>query len=156
MYARTEDRDKATTWATRDAQYDAVCTWGIPDHARLQGLSAIDMPVFVANRDSDPMILPRYSHLLAGLIPDARVKIYPDSAHGFLFQHHAEFAADVEPFWPKPANNPAKETHMSVPTENSAGALAVRPFTIPITPEAEIGALRARIAATRWPQNGMV
>jgi hypothetical protein len=26
------------------------------------------------------------------------VKIYPDSAHGFLFQHHAEFAADVEAF----------------------------------------------------------
>jgi len=98
MYARTEDRDKATTWATRDAQYDAVCTWGIPDHARLQGPRAIDMPVFVANGDSDPMILPRYSHLLAGLIPDARVKIYPDSAHGFLFQHHAEFAADVEAF----------------------------------------------------------
>ena len=34
----------------------------------------------------------------AGLIPHARVKIYPDSAHGFLFQHHAEFAADVEAF----------------------------------------------------------
>jgi pimeloyl-ACP methyl ester carboxylesterase len=30
--------------------------------------------------------------------PQARVKIYPDSAHGFLFQHHAEFAADVETF----------------------------------------------------------
>ena len=27
--------------------------------------------------------------------PGARLKIYPDSAHGFLFQHHAEFAADV-------------------------------------------------------------
>ena len=26
------------------------------------------------------------------------MKIYPDSAHGFLFQHHAEFAADVEDF----------------------------------------------------------
>jgi hypothetical protein len=26
------------------------------------------------------------------------VKIYPDAAHGFLFQHHAEFAADVEAF----------------------------------------------------------
>jgi pimeloyl-ACP methyl ester carboxylesterase len=98
MYARTEDRDTATTWATREAQYDAVCAWGIPDHARLQRLSAIDLPVFVANGDSDPMILPRYSYLLAGLIPDARVKIYPDSAHGFLFQHHAEFAADVEAF----------------------------------------------------------
>ncbi len=98
MYARTQDRDKATTWATREAQYDAVCTWGIPDHALLQRLGAIDMPVFVANGDSDPMILPRYSYLLAGLITHAQVKIYPDSAHGFLFQHHAEFAADVEAF----------------------------------------------------------
>jgi pimeloyl-ACP methyl ester carboxylesterase len=98
MYTRTQDRDTATTWATRQAQYDAVCTWGIPDHALLQRLSALAMPVFVANGDSDPMILPHYSYLLAGLIPQARVKIYPDSAHGFLFQHHAEFAADVEAF----------------------------------------------------------
>ena len=98
MFARTEDRDKATTWATREAQYDAVCTWGIPDHARLQRLSALGMPVFVANGDSDPMILPHYSYLLAGLIPQAQVKIYPDAAHGFLFQHHAEFAADVDAF----------------------------------------------------------
>lgn len=98
MYSRTKDRDNATTWATREAQYDAVCTWGIPNHALLQRLSAIDMPVFVANGDSDPMILPHYSYLLAGLIPQARVKLYPDSAHGFLFQHHAEFAADTEAF----------------------------------------------------------
>ena len=98
MYARTEDRDTATTWATREAQYDAVCTWGIPDHALLQRLSCLKLPVFVANGDSDPMILPHYTYLLAGLIPQAQVKIYPDSAHGFLFQHHAEFAADVEAF----------------------------------------------------------
>jgi len=98
MYARTEDRDTATTWATREAQYDAVCTWGIPDHAKLQRLSCLQMPVFVANGDSDPMILPHYSYLLAGLIPQARVKIYPDSAHGFLFQHHTDFATDVEDF----------------------------------------------------------
>jgi pimeloyl-ACP methyl ester carboxylesterase len=98
MYTRTEDRDTAATWATREAQYDAVCAWGIPDHALLQGVSAIDAPVFVANGDSDPMILPHYSYLLAGLIPHAQVKIYPDAAHGFLFQHHAEFAADVDAF----------------------------------------------------------
>jgi pimeloyl-ACP methyl ester carboxylesterase len=98
IYARTEDRDTATTWATRQAQYDAVCAWGIPDHALLQRVTAIEVPTFVANGDSDPMILPRYSYLLAGLVPDARVKIYPDSAHGFLFQHHAEFAADVQAF----------------------------------------------------------
>jgi pimeloyl-ACP methyl ester carboxylesterase len=95
MYARIGDRDAETSWATREAQYDAVCSWGIPDHALLQRLSCLQMPVFVANGDSDPMILPHYSYLIAGLIPQARVKIYPDSAHGFLFQHHAEFSADV-------------------------------------------------------------
>jgi pimeloyl-ACP methyl ester carboxylesterase len=98
MYARKVDRDTATTWATREAQYDAVCTWGIPDHSALQRVAAIGQPVFVANGDSDPMILPHYSYLLAGLIPQARLKIYPDAAHGFLFQHHAEFAGDVEEF----------------------------------------------------------
>ena len=30
MYARTKDRDMAATWATREAQYDAVCSWGSP------------------------------------------------------------------------------------------------------------------------------
>jgi len=95
---RTSDRDEPTTWQTREAQYDAVCTWGIPNHALLQRVAAIELPVFVANGDSDPMILPRYSHLLAGLLPDARVKIYRDSAHGFLFQHHEEYAADVHAF----------------------------------------------------------
>jgi pimeloyl-ACP methyl ester carboxylesterase len=96
--SRTADRDAPTDWKTRQAQYDAVCAWGQPNHSLLERLSAIEHPVFVANGDSDPMILPRYSYLLAGLIPGARLKIYPDSAHGFLFQHHAEFAADVEDF----------------------------------------------------------
>jgi hypothetical protein len=30
--------------------------------------------------------------------PTRRLKIYPDSAHGFLFQHHSRFAADVDDF----------------------------------------------------------
>jgi pimeloyl-ACP methyl ester carboxylesterase len=107
MYARTEDRDTRTTWQTREAQYDAVCTWGIPDHSLLQRPSCIQVPVFVANGDSDPMILPHYSHLLAGLIPQARLKIYPDSAHGFLFQHHAEFARDVDKFLARPGDGKA-------------------------------------------------
>ena len=96
--ARTVDRDAPTSWQTRLAQYDAVCTWVQPNHALLERVSAIDKPVFVANGDRDRMILPRYSYLLAGLIPAARLKIYPDAAHGFLFQHHAEFAADVDAF----------------------------------------------------------
>jgi pimeloyl-ACP methyl ester carboxylesterase len=98
MFTKTSGFDQPTSWQTRQAQYDAVCTWGMPNHALLQRLSAIAHRVFIANGESDPMILPHFSHLLAGLIPGAEIKIYPDSAHGFLFQHHAEFAADVEQF----------------------------------------------------------
>jgi pimeloyl-ACP methyl ester carboxylesterase len=95
------DPDVPTTWQTRQAQYDAVCAWGIPNLALLQRVAAIELPVFVANGDSDPMILPRYSYLLAGLLPDARLTIYSDSAHGFLFQHHERFAADVHAYLEK-------------------------------------------------------
>jgi pimeloyl-ACP methyl ester carboxylesterase len=98
IFGRTTERDEPTSWQTRQAQYDAVCAWGIPNHSLLQRVAAIDLPVLVANGDSDPMILPRYSHLLAGLLPDVRLTIYPDSAHGFLFQHHSRFAADVNSF----------------------------------------------------------
>ena len=52
LTARRDDRDKPTTWQTRQAQYDAVCDWGLPDHGQLQRVSAIDMPVFVANGDA--------------------------------------------------------------------------------------------------------
>ncbi|MFC5268860.1 alpha/beta fold hydrolase [Kribbella qitaiheensis] len=102
MAVRTSDRDDQTTWATRVAQYDAVCDWGIPNHALLERVGTIKVPVFVTNGDSDPMVLPHYSYLLAGLIPHARLKIYPDSAHGFLFQHHLEFADDVNTFLTSP------------------------------------------------------
>ena len=98
IFGRTSNQDAPTSWQTRQAQYDAVCAWGISNHSLLQRVEAIELPVFVANGDSDPMILPRYSHLLAGLLPNARLKIYPDAAHGFLFQHHSEFAADVHAF----------------------------------------------------------
>jgi pimeloyl-ACP methyl ester carboxylesterase len=40
-------------------------------------------------------------------------------------------------------------------TENSAGAAAIRPFTVEI-PEAEIEALRARLTTTRWPSRELV
>lgn len=48
-----------------------------------------------------------------------------------------------------------KETHMSVTSEESAGAAAIRPFTIE-TRQADIDALHARIGATRWPDRETV
>ena len=40
---------------------------------------------------------------------------------------------------------------MAVTVERSADTTAIRPFTIEI-PEADLEDLRARIAATRWPE----
>lgn len=48
------------------------------------------------------MIATPLSHLMAGLVRDARIRIYPDAAHGFLFQSPAEVAADVKAFLPEP------------------------------------------------------
>jgi hypothetical protein len=47
--------------------------------------------------------------LLAGLIPGARLKIYPDAVHGFLFQRHAEVAANVDAFLPAHERNRARD-----------------------------------------------
>jgi pimeloyl-ACP methyl ester carboxylesterase len=95
---RREGRDAAVSDAARDAQYDAIVDWGIPDHAALQRLTGIQSPTLVIQGDGDLMIPTKVSHLLAGLIPDAQIRIYPDGAHGFLFQYPAEVAADVNEF----------------------------------------------------------
>ena len=53
-------------------------------------------------------------------------------------------------------NQTNRETDMSGMTENSASAKAIRPFTVPVVADAELEALRARVAATRWPDRELV
>src|SRR6516225_2834260 len=53
------------------------------------------------------------------------------------------------------ATKRTKEIHMSVTTENSAGAAAIRPFRVAIPDEA-IADLRRRLAATRLPSKELV
>jgi hypothetical protein len=45
---------------------------------------------------------------------------------------------------------------MSATTEKSSGNTAVRPFTIPVTSEAELEALRSRVVSPRWPDRELV
>ena len=98
IFSRTEDRDEPTDLATRDAQLTAIGTWGIPDETRLNRLAGITQPTLVANGDNDVMVASSQSRVLAERIPNAKLTIYPDSAHGFLFQHHERFAADIHAF----------------------------------------------------------
>lgn len=98
IFSRGENRDGGTNWATRDAHYDAIVDWGIPDHSKLQRLTGIKAPTLILQGDDDLMIPTKLSYLLAGLIPDAKIKIYPDAAHASIFQYADEAAADVLSF----------------------------------------------------------
>ena len=95
IFTRTEDRDAPTTLDTRDAQLDAIATWGIADASKLARLSNITHPTLVANGDNDVMVPTRNTHLLGGFLPKATVSVYPDAGHGFMFQYPDQFAAKV-------------------------------------------------------------
>ena len=76
----------------------ATWTTGIRDFANLSRLANIHAPTLVANGDNDVMVSTVNSYLLAGHIPNAKLTIYPDANHGFLFQYPHEFAAEVNAF----------------------------------------------------------
>lgn len=97
-HARTEDRDPETTLACRDAQYQALMTWGIPESGKLERLSAITQPTLVANGDNDTMMSTKNSYLLAERIRGAQLRIYPDSGHGFLDQYPVDFGHHIRQF----------------------------------------------------------
>ncbi len=98
MSGRREGRDRAVGSEAIRAQYDAIVEWGIPDPSRLARLAGITQPTLVANGDNETMIPTVNSHILARHLPNARVRIYPDAGHGFLYQYPAEFAAIVARF----------------------------------------------------------
>jgi pimeloyl-ACP methyl ester carboxylesterase len=96
--SRQGDRDEQTDLATRDAQLTAITRWGIPDPSKLARLTAIIQPTFVASGDNDTMMITENSHLLAHHLPNAQLRIYPDSSHGFLDQYPELFADHVKAF----------------------------------------------------------
>ena len=97
-FSRTDERDKPNGPEVTRAQYDAIVEWGIPEPSRLERLAGITQPTLVANGDNDMMIPTVNSQLLADHLPDAQLRIYPDAAHGFLFQYPRQFAELVTEF----------------------------------------------------------
>ncbi|MBO1334336.1 alpha/beta fold hydrolase [Streptomyces sp. VRA16 Mangrove soil] len=95
---RTAERDTPTDVAVRDAQLTAISAWGVRDDSRLQRLESIQLPVLVANGDNDEMVPTKNTYLLADRLPNAKLSIYPDAGHGFLFQYPVEFATEVNAF----------------------------------------------------------
>ncbi|MEV5956170.1 alpha/beta hydrolase [Streptomyces sp. NPDC051987] len=95
---REHDRDLPVSADAREAQYEAILEWGVPDQDALRRLDAIEQPTLVAGGDNDLVIPPPALQLLGSSLPNARVHTYPDSGHGFLFQHHEEFAREILDF----------------------------------------------------------
>lgn len=98
IYARTEDRDRPADDATLHAQLTAFRKWGGAASSRLDRLAGITQPVLVANGVRDIMLPTRNTYLMGERIPNAKVIVYPDSGHGFLYQYAAEFSAEVDTF----------------------------------------------------------
>jgi pimeloyl-ACP methyl ester carboxylesterase len=98
IFTRTDDRDTLPDLTTRDVQSAAIIEWGIRDYTKLTRLESIHAPTLVANGDNDIMVPTVNSYLLAGHLPNARLIIYPDANHGFLFQYPHEFASEVNAF----------------------------------------------------------
>lgn len=88
----------------RDAQYDAITEWGIPDPSRLNRLAGITQPVLITAGDNDTMFPTSNADVMASHLPDARVRVYPDAGHGFLFQWPVQFAGMVTSFLSEGSN----------------------------------------------------
>jgi pimeloyl-ACP methyl ester carboxylesterase len=79
----------------RLAQLKAIVNGG---KAAPDDLSRITAPVLVANGDNDLMVASSLSADMARRLPNAELKIYPDSGHGGIFQYHSTFVSDALQF----------------------------------------------------------
>jgi pimeloyl-ACP methyl ester carboxylesterase len=82
----------AATWK---AMLSAGSDVGTPETSLLRRVGAITQPVLVANGNEDVMIPTFQSYALAQAIPNARLVIYPDSGHAFMFQYPEAFGDEV-------------------------------------------------------------
>jgi pimeloyl-ACP methyl ester carboxylesterase len=98
IYGWQDGRDEQPSLAAKDAQYRAVLNWGKQDWAEVQRLTRIVQPTLILQGDDDIMIPTRASHTMAGLIPGARIHIFPDASHGSIFQYAEQAAAETVAF----------------------------------------------------------
>ncbi|KRA37811.1 MULTISPECIES: alpha/beta fold hydrolase [unclassified Nocardioides] len=92
---RTGDHSTPVSRQAAIAQLRAITTGGL--HAP-DDLSAIKVPVLVANGDHDLMVASEHSADMARRLPDAKLIVYPNSGHGGVFQHHREFVPEILSF----------------------------------------------------------
>jgi pimeloyl-ACP methyl ester carboxylesterase len=88
----------APSQAVRAAQRRAVTQWWTGRDPAGRKTAAISAPTLIADGAADWADPVANDRALARLIPAARLVLYPDAAHAFLFQDATQFAAAVESF----------------------------------------------------------
>ena len=83
---------------TKGAQSIADADWWAGNDAAGREIARISMPTLIADGVADQLVPAANDHILAHLIPGARLVFYPDAGHAFLFQEGTPFASRVESF----------------------------------------------------------
>jgi pimeloyl-ACP methyl ester carboxylesterase len=96
--ARTENRDNPPEDKVQAAQFAAFTAWSQPVGERFAYLKNIKQPVLVVNGKSDIVVYAINSLYLVQNLPNAQLIIYPDAAHGSLFQYPELFVKHTDMF----------------------------------------------------------
>lgn len=95
---RTKDRDPEVTEKAALAQRMAIAKWGAKRVHAWDYLKEIKQPTLVVNGSNDVIIYTINSYILQQNLPNAQLIIYPDSAHGSLYQYPELFVRHVSMF----------------------------------------------------------
>jgi pimeloyl-ACP methyl ester carboxylesterase len=79
-------------------QREAIVAWWKGNGAARDRLAELSLPVLVANGVRDVMIPTEHSFAIARTAPNAKLVLYPDAGHAFLFQYAEEFTREVLAF----------------------------------------------------------
>jgi pimeloyl-ACP methyl ester carboxylesterase len=90
-----ELRDVPVSEPAWRAQIEAANEWAESPEPCATGAERISCPTFVAHGELDVMVSTMQGRLLADLIPNAVLKVFPGAGHAFLFEEVAEFTVDV-------------------------------------------------------------
>jgi len=98
LQERTVGRDTDTSMDTIKAQLKAIVGWGAVQNPEYSDLTKVTQPALIINGKDDIIIPTINSYTLYRLLPNARLSLYPDSAHGALFQYPDLFVDEVTDF----------------------------------------------------------
>ncbi|REE89183.1 alpha/beta fold hydrolase [Cupriavidus plantarum] len=92
--AAQPDRGPRVTAEAFMAQVKAISSW----QGVLHRAAELRLPILVANGAQDVMLPAYRSYVLSQQAPYAKLVLYPDAGHAFLFQEIEDFAAEIDRF----------------------------------------------------------